>query len=576
MSKQKQISPAVAYIKKNYRIIIVVALAFLAASLLNFFNIATSQTIASFSLSDFEIGQIADRTIISPLTLQGDSENPASVLKGEKIIRKGFEITEEGFEKLRKMAASPIYLDYRAIANNELYLFVLASIWFLLFAFLPFGRKIKMSEVIVQAIFFLLTYAAVSFGRKVSFASLSYTLPMLIPVTLFVILITILYGQLSAIVFAAIASFGVYNAAQWQAFPFLYTIISAIAATAVVRKIERRIDMVIASLLLSIINVACIMLLTVVFNERFSFMLASFAGVAFNGFLSGIIALGLLTPLELLLNTASIFRLMDLSDLNNPTMRKLMLAASGTYSHSMMVAQLAESACREIGADPLIARVGAYYHDIGKIDQSEYFVENQTGVNKHDNINPSLSVAVIKSHLKKGIEKARQLHLPEQVINVIGEHHGNSVISYFYNEAKEKDPSVSVEEFRYQGNPPSTRESAVVMLADTTEAACRTLENPTASRLEKFIQDLFNGKLSQHQLDYCTLTFRDLTKIKEAFVTLLAGYYHNRIEYPNQKDPDADTKKTNEKVNEKSSEKKVSEKLNEKSNEKTNEKKKDA
>lgn len=547
MNNKINSSPLLTYVKNNYRIIIAAVLAFLVATLLNFLNIATNQTIASFSLNDFEIGQIADRTIISPLTLQGDSENPVSILKGEKIIRKGFEITEEGFEKLRKMAASPVYLDYRAFANNELYLFVLASVWALLFAFLPFGRKIKISEIVVQAVFFLLTYAAVAFGRKANFASLSYTLPVIIPATLFVILIAILYGQLSAIVFSAIAAFGVYNAAQWQVFPFLYTIISCIAATAVVRKIERRIDMVIASLLLSVINVACSMFLTVVFNERFSLMLASFSGVAFNGFLSGIIALGLLTPLELLLNTASVFRLMDLSDLNNPTMRKLMLSASGTYSHSMMVAQLAESACREIGADPLVARVGSYYHDIGKIDQSEYFVENQTGVNKHDNINPMLSVAVIKSHLKKGIEKARRLHLPEQIIDVIAEHHGNSVISYFYNEAKQKDPSLSPEEFRYQGNPPATRESAVVMLADTTEAACRTLENPTASRLEKFIQDLFDAKLAQHQLDYCALTFRDLTKIKEAFVQLLAGYYHNRIEYPNQKDPDADEKKSSEK-----------------------------
>ena len=226
---------------------------------------------------------------------------------------------------------------------------------------------------------------------------------------------------------------------------------------------------------------------------------------------------------------------MDLSDLNNPLMRKMLVNASGTYNHSMMVAQLAENACREIGANPLIARVGAYYHDIGKLEQSQYFVENQKGENKHDDINPTLSASVIKSHVKKGVEKAQQLHLPKSIVDIIAEHHGNSVIAYFYNEAKEKDPTLTPEDFSYPGNPPSTRESAVVMLADTVEAACRTLEKPSVTRLEKFITTLINAKVEHKQLDNCDLTFRDVSKIKEAFVQVLAGYYHSRIEYPDQK-----------------------------------------
>ena len=238
---------------------------------------------------------------------------------------------------------------------------------------------------------------------------------------------------------------------------------------------------------------------------------------------------------------------MDLSDLNNPLMQKMLITASGTYNHSLMVAQLAESGCREIGANPLIARVGAYYHDIGKVDQSEYFVENQTGTNKHDDINPTLSASIIKSHVKKGVEKARSLHLPQVIIDVISEHHGNSVIAYFYNEAKEKDPSLTPEDFSYPGNPPSSKESAVVMLADTVEAACRTLENPSVSRLEKFITQVVNAKMEHKQLDNCDLTFKDVTKIKQAFVQILVGYYHSRIEYPDQQDPDKAAEKKDEK-----------------------------
>ena len=277
-----------------------------------------------------------------------------------------------------------------------------------------------------------------------------------------------------------------------------------------------------------------------IFNETFTANAKLFIGILCNGFLSGILTLGLLTPLEYMLNTASVFRLMDLSDTNAALLKKMCITASGTYQHSMMVSQLAEFACREIGANPLIARVGGYYHDIGKMEQSEYFVENQQGESERRNdINPTLYTTIIRSHVKKGVEKARQMHLPQVIIDIIAEHHGNSVIQYFYNEAKEKDPTLSPEDFAYPGTPPSTIESGVVMLADTVEAACHTLKNPSIPRLESFITTLINSKIEHHQLDNCDLTYRDITKIKEAFVQILAGFYHSRIEYPDQQDPDA-------------------------------------
>jgi len=231
---------------------------------------------------------------------------------------------------------------------------------------------------------------------------------------------------------------------------------------------------------------------------------------------------------------------MDLSDQNTPILRKLLLTASGTHQHSMMVAQLAENACKEIGANALLARVGAYYHDIGKMEHPEYFTENNIdSENRHTDLNPSLSVSVIKSHIKLGVEKAYQLHLPQQIIDIIAEHHGNSVITYFYNKAKEKDENVSSADYSYPGNPPVTKESAVVMLADVCEAACKSLEKPTAQRLEKFIQELINAKIESGQLDNSALTFGELTKIRDTFVRILAAYYHGRIKYQNQKDPDA-------------------------------------
>jgi putative nucleotidyltransferase with HDIG domain len=213
-------------------------------------------------------------------------------------------------------------------------------------------------------------------------------------------------------------------------------------------------------------------------------------------------------------------------------LKRLLTSAPGTYSHSVTVANLAESACREIGANVLIARVGAYYHDIGKMDQPDYFIENQAAYNKHEEIAPRLSATVIRSHVKLGIEKARRMGLPKEIVDIIAEHHGNSVISWFYNAALKKEDQVNAEDFAYPGSPPRTKESAVVMLADTVEAAVRTLKKPTMTRLEKFVQELIMSKFEQGQLTESELTFRDLETIKNAFVRVLAGHYHSRIEYP--------------------------------------------
>ena len=527
------------YIRTKYPFLLLFLVGYMAICALVFAKITTSETVASFSIEDFEIGQISDRTIISEKSIPADDANPYSIVAGEKIIKKGFEITEEAYAKLEKMIASPLYIDYRAFANNILYLLVIAIMYYLLFSLLPFGRKIRLQEPLLQVIFLIAIFFAASFGTKLPLCTNPYALCMIIPASLFTMIITILYGQSSAVLFSFIVSFAVLGSGSWEIVPFLFTLGSSMSSVAIVRKVERRIDLVFAAIILALCDLVFFVLLIVVFNETFVPHVKLFIGIFCNGFLSGILTLGLLTPLEYMLNTASVFRLMDLSDTNAALLKKMCITASGTYQHSMMVAQLAEFACREIGANPLIARVGGYYHDIGKLDQSEYFVENKQGdTEKHNDINPTLYATVIKSHVKKGVEKAMQMHLPRVIIDVIAEHHGNTVIQYFYQEAKEKDPSLSPEDFAYPGPAPTTRESGVVMLADTVEAACHTLKNPSIPRLETFITSLINAKIEAKQLDNCDLTYRDISKIKEAFVQILAGFYHSRIEYPDQQDPD--------------------------------------
>lgn len=531
------------YIKLKYPFLILTFVAILVVSLLTYLKLKTVPVFTGFSLDDYRIGQISDRTIIADMDLAPDEDFPIEIIKGEEVISKGFEITEEKYEKLRKLSVTPNYVDYRAYANTELLIILMAICWYILYVFLPFGRKVDFKECLLEVIFFIMVYAITSFCSKYHYFATAYSICIIIPAALFVILITILYGNLSAVIYSFMLSFGVLIGTGLQLPTFLFTLASSLSAAIIVRKIDNRMNIVISGALVGLLNIVFMLLTMVMFNDPFTDMIKILLGVFFNGVITGMLTLGLLTPLERVLNTASVFRLMDLSNIDTPLFRKMQINANGTFNHSQNVSLLAESACREIGANALLAKVGAYYHDMGKLDQSEYFTENNfDNVNHHQDLTSTMSTSIIKSHVRKGVEKAHELHLPTAVIDIISEHHGNDVIEYFYQKGVAVDDSLSREDFAYPGNPPSTKESAVVMLADTVEAACHSLENPTVPRLEKFITTLINGKMDRHQLDNCDLTFSELTKIKNAFVQQLGGYYHNRIKYPNQKDPDAEKK----------------------------------
>lgn len=546
-TKAKKNAASISYIKdsirgtlsRNYGIIIVCALAFLSCIVVSFFVIASSETVLSYTASEFEAGQIADRTIIADVSLPPDAKHPISVEAGEKIIRKGFPVTEIGLAKLEKLADAPEYIDYEALSDSVLYLMLLAAMTFFLFNPIFCKTPVSLKEAVLLAVFFVANYALTGFGGLVPFLSSPFSLPVIIPGTFFVLIVVVLFGQNHGVIFSFVLAFGVLNARQDNIIPCLFVLASCLAAVRVVRNITRRIDMVVVSLLVALLNVMFMLTLKVIFMATFTNMLLTLLMVSLNGFISGIMALGFLTPLEHLMNTASTFRLMELGDTRNNMLEALNTKARGTYSHTIMVAELAEKACRAIGANDRLARVGALYHDIGKMDQSEYFVENQMGgPNPHDGLKPSMSASILRGHLKKGIEKAERMRLPPEVVDIIAEHHGNGLIYGFYKKAQALDPNVQEEDYRYPGNPPSSRESAVVMLADTVEAACHTLEDPSVPRLEKFIHKLLQDKVEHGLMNNASITFKDLSAVEDAFVDVLAGYYHSRIKYPDQKDPD--------------------------------------
>ncbi|RLC30574.1 MAG: HD family phosphohydrolase, partial [Deltaproteobacteria bacterium] len=208
--------------------------------------------------------------------------------------------------------------------------------------------------------------------------------------------------------------------------------------------------------------------------------------------------------------------------------------APGTYHHSILVGTMVEAAASEIGANPLLAKVCAYYHDIGKLKNPLYFIENQSnGKNRHDKLAPSMSSLILIAHVKNGVEFAEKNKLGEIIIDTIRQHHGTSLISYFYEKAKQLkgEDNVNIENYRYPGPKPQTREAGLVMLADVVEASSRTLENPTPSRIKGLVQKMINKIFSDGQLDECELTLKDLHKIARSYYTILSGIYHHRIDY---------------------------------------------
>lgn len=241
---------------------------------------------------------------------------------------------------------------------------------------------------------------------------------------------------------------------------------------------------------------------------------------------------------EHIYNIPTAYRLNELAYSDSSILERLGAVAQGTYNHSRNVSELAYQAAKAIGANAMLARVGGVYHDIGKIDHPEYFVENQGGENKHDDIKPSLSVAVIKSHVKLGLEKGREAGLPQEVLDIISQHHGNDIIQYFYTEAARQAQAsgveIKTEDYSYSGEPPTFAESAIVMLADIVEAASRTLKQPSYSKYQKLVHTLVMGKIERGQLNRSGLSLTDLNRIEESFVQTLIGRDHHRIEYPEE------------------------------------------
>jgi hypothetical protein len=322
---------------------------------------------------------------------------------------------------------------------------------------------------------------------------------------------------------------------------FIYFFISSLIASHGVQDCRERGVFIKAGLRVGLVNMILALAIQAVNGSFYSGETAIAAAAALiGGILVGVIATGFLPLIEMAFGYTSDIKLLELANLDQPLLKELMLRAPGSHHHSVIVSNMVEACAGQINANPLLAKVAAYYHDIGKMRKPLYFIENQMGgENKHEKLAPSMSALILISHVKNGVELARRHKLGRDIIDIIRQHHGTSLITYFYEKAKAQEGKkgaklgkVNEENFRYPGPKPQTKEAGLVMLADFVEAASRSLVDPTAARIKGMVQKIINRVFSDGQLDECELTLKDLDQIAKSFNKTLSGIFHHRIEYP--------------------------------------------
>ena len=413
----------------------------------------------------------------------------------------------------------PIALNINILSGALLVSFILY------FKFSPpaITRDKKYNYLILSFIFTVFVFTA----KKI----IEYKIPAAyIPVTALAMFVTIFYNDLKlSFALCVLASYYAGIIAGESLNTSLIFLITGILTSLLVFGLRKRIRILTAGFLAGFFQ----LLLNLLAFSPGDFQ--SIISNLYSGIICGITVTGTLPVLENVFGIVTNISLLELSDFNHPLLKKMILEAPGTYHHSLVVGNLAEAAAENIGANSLLCRIGAYYHDIGKLQHPEYFAENQHLLSKHAGLSPSMSKMIIMNHVKEGLELARRYRIKSPIIDFITQHHGNSLVYYFYRKALEEieqDEKIYEEGFRYPGPQPNSKETAIVMLADSVEAASRVISDPQAPKIEEVVHKVINNKFIDGQLDSCELTLKDLEKIAKVFTHMLSGIYHGRIKYP--------------------------------------------
>jgi len=465
---------------------------------------------------------------------------------GEMIIREGERVTPMQLKKLNAMNSE--VKKENAVVNGLGAAMIVMCFLTMCYRLYVDDKKRSSSHLKTDLLFFASVLVSLFFVAKLSMAvmdaltqSATFAMPARsaffgMPIASGTMVVCLFLGLNSAVLFGILIAVFITVLFQNHFDLFIYFFLNSILAAYWIQECRERKVFIQAGAKLGLLNVLLVTAIHLYGTELSVVKLLWDWAFAFSGgIIVGIISLGMAPLIEMLFGYKTDVTLLELANLDRPILRRLMLEAPGTYHHSVVVGTMVEAAAAEIGANSLKAKVCGYYHDIGKINKPLYFIENQSnGKNKHDKLAPSMSALILISHIKDGVEIARSHKLGQEIIDVIRQHHGTSLISFFYDKAKQQkgEDGVDIENFRYKGPTPQTREAGLVMLADVVEAASRTLDDPTPSRIQKLVQNLINKIFSDGQLGNCELTLRDLHQIAKSFIIILTGIHHHRIEYP--------------------------------------------
>lgn len=474
---------------------------------------------------------LVDRSLTQLLRSEAaESVEPVRVriLRGESIVRRGDRLTEAHMRKLEALGLIGVPMSWDIVLGTGLIIALLLGITaYYLFQYHP-ELWHRDRHLLLWSLTVIMTALA---ARLV----VSYRINLnLIPAAVGPILLAVLLRPRLAIFTAAVLSILIGLIATSD----LKLVFMAFAGGAIgvyaSRRINHRTDLIVAGLKVGLATAAAVVAGGLLERRPvYPTMVMDAAFGVTNGVIVGIISIGVLPYLENLFGLVTPIKLLELSNPAHPLLRRLQMEAPGTYHHSVIVGNLAEAAAETIGADGLLVRVGTYYHDVGKIRRPVFFVENQLGVeNPHERMSPSLSALTVAAHVRDGLDLAREYGLPTVIADFIPEHHGTTLITYFYHQAMERGDQPEPGAYRYAGPKPRTRETAIVMLADAVEAAVRTLTRPTPDRIYEVVRTIVRQRLEDGQLDECDLMFRDLERIAQAFTRILTGIFHPRIEYP--------------------------------------------
>ena len=468
------------------------------------------------------------------------------VKKGEMIVREGERVSEEQIKKL--LALRDVGSDYSFLRTATGLLLCILLLTFTCHRFAkrnirkykPQNRDLLFLVVTFIGQFVLIKLAIfISTALESAFPYIeSNTYYYLLPFAVGAMLVRIVLNSEVALIFSVLSSLLLGVLFGNSLAITLYALIGNLTGAHWVRHCKERATLYRAGLWVSLANVVAIVAIYLMAGRHFDIQLLYKLGFGLvGGFLCAVIVNGTIPLVESTFKYTTDIKLLELANMNTPVLRELMVQAPGTYHHSVIVGNLVESAAEAINANPLLARVAAYYHDIGKIRKPLYFIENIGGLeNRHDKLSPSMSALILMSHVKDGAELARENKLGQPLVDIIRQHHGTSLIKFFYDKAKSKaDPGVQQideRDYRYPGPKPQTREAALIMLADAVEAASRTLADPTPARIQGMVQKIINNIFIDGQLDECELTLKDLHNIAKSFNRILAGIFHHRVDYP--------------------------------------------